>query len=324
MATNTNINFPQSEFLDPLTKRPAREWMLWLMSPSVIALNSKTALSVQSGGTGLSTTPTDGQLLIGNGINYTLDTLTPGLGISVTNASGSITVANTGVLSWSAGITGLTPATATTGNVTLSGLLKVASGGTGQSSYTDGQLLIGNSTGNTLGKNTLTSGVGITITNAPAAITIQSNQSFVEAYDLSASIAITATPILLAPANTAPGARGITYNSSTGVFTFAYEGSYSLSLVVNAISSAANQFLYIWSENWNGSTWVANANSGKYLELLNNQITQIISAQAVYRLAGQQVRYWIYSNSNKIQLQTLTLPGIAATVYTPAIRIQYS
>jgi hypothetical protein len=133
MATNTNINFPQSEFLDPLTKRPAREWMLWLMSPSVIALNSKTALSVQSGGTGLPTVPTNGQLLIGNGTGYTLDTLTPGPGISVANASGSITVANTGVLSWSGGVTGLTPAGPATGAVTLTGVLNVASGGTNAS-----------------------------------------------------------------------------------------------------------------------------------------------------------------------------------------------
>lgn len=197
MATNTNINFPQSEFLDPLTKRPAREWMLWLMSPSVIALNSKTALSVQSGGTGLSTTPTDGQLLIGNGVGYTLNPLTPGAGISVTNASGSITVANTGVLSWSAGVTGLTPATATTGNITLSGLLNVASGGTGQSSYTDGQLLIGNTTGNTLGKATLTAGSGIAITNGAASVTIASDKAYGSFYDTTtqSAAALTVTAI---------------------------------------------------------------------------------------------------------------------------------
>ena len=133
MATNTNINFPQSEFLDPRTQRPAREWMLWLMSPSVIALNSANALGVTSGGTGLSTIPTDGQLLIGNGAGYTLDTLTPGAGISVTNASGAITLANTGVLSWDGGVTGLTPAGAATGAVTLAGVLNVASGGTNAS-----------------------------------------------------------------------------------------------------------------------------------------------------------------------------------------------
>ena len=45
-------------------------------------------------------------------------------------------------------------------------------GGTGQSTYTDGQLLIGNSTGNTLAKATLTAGTNVTITNGPGTITI--------------------------------------------------------------------------------------------------------------------------------------------------------
>jgi hypothetical protein len=45
-------------------------------------------------------------------------------------------------------------------------------GGTGQSSYTDGQLLIGNSTGNTLTKATLSAGTGISVTNAGGSITI--------------------------------------------------------------------------------------------------------------------------------------------------------
>jgi len=47
-----------------------------------------------------------------------------------------------------------------------------AYGGTGQTSYTDGQLLIGNSTGNTLDKATLTAGAGISVTNGSGAITI--------------------------------------------------------------------------------------------------------------------------------------------------------
>lgn len=51
-------------------------------------------------------------------------------------------------------------------------VLSVASGGTGQSSYTNGQLLIGNTTGNTLSKATLTQGAGITITNGAGSITI--------------------------------------------------------------------------------------------------------------------------------------------------------
>jgi hypothetical protein len=45
-------------------------------------------------------------------------------------------------------------------------------GGTGQTSYTDGELLIGNSTGNTLTKASLTAGTGISITPGSGSITI--------------------------------------------------------------------------------------------------------------------------------------------------------
>jgi hypothetical protein len=53
-------------------------------------------LPVANGGTGLTTTPANGALDIGNGTGFTRTTLTAGTGISVTNASGSITIASTG------------------------------------------------------------------------------------------------------------------------------------------------------------------------------------------------------------------------------------
>lgn len=53
-----------------------------------------------------------------------------------------------------------------------SGTLAVDRGGTGQTSYTNGQILIGNTTGNTLTKSTLTAGEGITITNGAGSITL--------------------------------------------------------------------------------------------------------------------------------------------------------
>jgi len=78
------LRYPQSPFLDPITKSPAREWLIWLQNPNV-------------------------------------STLTVGTGI-VNTVSG--------------GTTGLTPATAAQGAVTLGGKLNVASGGTGANTLT--------------------------------------------------------------------------------------------------------------------------------------------------------------------------------------------
>lgn len=50
--------------------------------------------------------------------------------------------------------------------------IETAYGGTGKASYTDGQLLIGKTTGNTLSKATLTAGSGISVTNGSGSITI--------------------------------------------------------------------------------------------------------------------------------------------------------
>lgn len=50
-------------------------------------------LAIGNGGTGVTGTPTNGQLLIGNGSGYTLATLTGGTGISITNGAGTISVA---------------------------------------------------------------------------------------------------------------------------------------------------------------------------------------------------------------------------------------
>jgi hypothetical protein len=56
-------------------------------------LSSEAQLAVSRGGTGTGTTPTNGQLLIGNGTNYSLSTITGTSNqVSVTNGAGSITL----------------------------------------------------------------------------------------------------------------------------------------------------------------------------------------------------------------------------------------
>lgn len=82
----------------------------------------------------------------------------------------SFTGAGTGLTGTASGLSiGGNAATATS----LSGTVAVANGGTGQTSYTNGQLLIGNTTGNTLTKATLTAGSGIAIDNGTGSITIR-------------------------------------------------------------------------------------------------------------------------------------------------------
>lgn len=80
-------------------------------------------------------------------------------------------------VSGSGGTTGLTLTggpISSTGTLTLGGTLGFANGGTGNTSYTDGQLLIGNTATGGLTKATLTAGSNVTITNGNGTITIAS------------------------------------------------------------------------------------------------------------------------------------------------------
>jgi len=174
MATSPNstqITPPRVPIIDERTGAVSREWYRWFYSLYNLVGSGVGVIPVASGGTGLSTIPTNGQLLIGNGTGYTLNTLGVNAGISVTNglgtitvantgvlsniagtgisvssAAGNVTVANTGVLSFSGSTTGLTPATATTGVVTLAGTLIAVNGGTGLGSYAVGDLLYADTT----------------------------------------------------------------------------------------------------------------------------------------------------------------------------------
>lgn len=98
-------------------------------------------------------------------------------------ASGKVYYINgTQVLSGSALGTGVTSSSLTTVGTIGTGVwqgttIATAYGGTGQTSYTDGQLLIGNTATGGLSKAALTAGTGVTITNGNGSITIASTGS---------------------------------------------------------------------------------------------------------------------------------------------------
>jgi hypothetical protein len=146
-SNTTQITPPRVPLTDERTGAVSREWYRWFYNLYTVTGGGLGITPVINGGTGLGTIPTNGQLLIGNGTGYTLNTLGYGAGISVTNGLGTITVANSGVLSFSGGSTGLTPATATTGAVTLAGTLGIANGGTnGSAAPTAGAIAYGTGT----------------------------------------------------------------------------------------------------------------------------------------------------------------------------------
>jgi len=184
------------------------------------AITSGT-LGVTRGGTGLSSAST-GDLLYGSATD-TLSNLGVGTNGQLLTVSGGLPswqdAPATGVTDFSAGTTGFTPSTGTSGSVTLAGTLNVANGGTGQTSYTDGQLLIGNSTGNTLAKATLTAGTGITITNGSGTITIDAdNNGTVTSVDASGGttgLTFTGGPITTSGTLTLSGTLAVS-NGGTG------------------------------------------------------------------------------------------------------------
>lgn len=206
-----------------------------------------SALGVSSGGLGLTSiaarsipvanvantyttvTPAASQSVRINASNTAWEAFTPGTVTSIVGGTGlsggTITTSGTLALATAYGDT-INPYASKTANFFLAApdgtagvpsfraltttdlpTIPVSKGGTGQTSYTDGQLLIGNSTGNTLTKATLTAGSGITITNGSGAITIATTGT-------SGVTAVTASSPLASSGGTAPN---ISLSGTVGV-----------------------------------------------------------------------------------------------------------
>ena len=141
--------------------------------------------------------------------------------------------------------------TGTASNVT--GTVAVANGGTGQTSYTNGQLLIGNTTGNTLTKATLSAGTGISITNSTGSI----------------SIASTATGTVTSVSGTGT-ASGLTLSGTvTTSGNLTLSGTATVASLTTASGSAPSYSARAWV-NFNGTGTVAIRGSGNVTSITDN------------------------------------------------------
>lgn len=135
------------------------------------------------------------------------------------------------------------------------GTLAVSAGGTGQTTYTDGQLLIGNSTGNTLTKATLTAGSGVSITNGSGAITLNATGTTINsqtgayvlvAGDAGKTISITTGGVTIPASVLAAGNMVTIYNNSGSNQTLTQGAGLTLQWSGQATSTTGNRTLGLY------------------------------------------------------------------------------
>ncbi|MDG0817665.1 beta strand repeat-containing protein [Bdellovibrio svalbardensis] len=163
-----------------------------------------------------------------------------------------------------------------------SGTLAVAQGGTGESTYTDGQLLIGNTATSGLTKSTLTAGSGVSITNTNGAITIAATGS------------------------------GGTVTNVTGTSPISVAAGSSTPVVSIASGSATGQTLRWDSTNWSATKLL-------YTDLVN--ATSSSPWPAATCTSGQAVIWSSVSDAfacSTLSIATSQLTGTLAAAQMPA------
>lgn len=280
----TQIPAPRVELIDPRTGLMSREWFRFFNNIYTVVGANLGIVQIPNGGTGLSSYPTNGQLLIGNtaGQKYNLKTLTAGTGITITNGAGSITITGTGgtVTSVSVvsanGFAGTVATSTTTPAITLTttitGILKgngtaisAAVSGTDYAPATSGtSILYGNGAG---GFSNVTVGTGLTFatgtlstsgtvtTNAPVTKTTDFSVASTDTWLINNKTGSTCTVTLPSPsANTGRVLYFINYQNQSLV-------SASSNVVSRAGGAAGTAILDNVAGNWativsDGTNWI--------------------------------------------------------------------
>lgn len=210
-----------------------------------------TDVPVADGGTGLSTAPTNGQLLIGNAGVYSLGTLSAGTGIGVANSAGSITISNSGVTSLT-GTANRVTVSAASGAVTLSGPQDIHTGATPtfvQVNLTNAPTAAGHAATKEYVDN-LAQGLDVK-QSVRAATTANITLSGTQTID---TVVLVAGDRVLVKNQTAPAQNGIYIVSATG---------WTRAIDMDAWAEIPGSFVFVEDGTVNADTgWVATANQG--------------------------------------------------------------
>ena len=191
-------------------------------------------LAVNSGGTGLANITLD-SVMVGNGTNA-VKVVAPGTTGNVLTSNGTTWLSQapaavTAVSNISFGTTGLTPNTATSGAVTVAGVLVVANGGTGGSNAATAATNLGLGTGNNVTFNTVSDAIG-NVRQVP--LNSQTSAYILAASDVGKCVSITTGGITVPNGIFGSGDTVTIYNNSNATQNIANAVSVTLRQVGTA------------------------------------------------------------------------------------------
>ena len=246
-----------------------------------------TAIGVAYGGTGLTSTPANGALDIGNGSGFTRTTLTAGTGISISNSSGGITITNTSTSSGgtvtSVSGTGTVNGITLTGTVTSSGSLTLGGtlSGVSLTSQVSGTLPIANGGTNSTATPTA-GGVGYGTGSAHAYTAAGSSGQVLTSSGSGA-------PTWASPSS---GAMTLiskfTANNTTNVASWTGLSGYSSYIMILDVGTSVGDILNVQIGNGAGPTYIT---SGYYVrgEYSSSSLSALVASafpNSAYQLAG--------------------------------------
>jgi hypothetical protein len=214
------------------------------------------------------------------------------------------------VSSFSAGTTGLTPSTATTGAVTLAGTLAIANGGTGSTSFIQNAVIIGNGTGtptNVLpgaNNNVLASTVGATVT---AGSFVVGTQYTILTVGTTSFTAIGASANTVGVVFTATGVGSGTGTATTNVW--ASTTAPAPAALSTATGSAPSYSARAWV-NFNGTGTVAIQGSGNIASVTDDGVGLYT---ITFATAMPDANYAVFANCNTTSTSHNSSVNIGAT-----------